>query len=36
MIIIFITHGGASKAGKKIDDAWIKSHETTTYATATL
>src|SRR6266576_3391901 len=36
MINIFITQNGASKAGKKIDAAWINSHATTAYATATL
>ena len=36
MTNIFITHPGASKVGNKIDAAWISSHATTAYATATL
>ena len=39
MISIFITHGGASKAGGKIEAAYIKSHaatNTVTYRTAQL
>src|SRR5207245_4646524 len=36
IINILITHAGASKAGKKIDAAWINSQAITAYATATL
>ena len=32
----FITHAGASNVGNKIVAAWSSSHETTTYAIATL
>src|SRR5207244_11602398 len=32
----FITHGGASKVGNRIEAAWINSHATIAYATATL
>ena len=32
----FITHVGASKVGNRIEAAWINSHATIAYATATL
>src|SRR5262249_12399355 len=32
----FIIQGGALNVGRKIDAAWTNSHETTTYAAATL
>ena len=32
----FMTQAGASKVGNKIEAAWISSHATTAYATATL
>jgi len=34
--IAFIIHGGALNVGRKIDAAWITSHEATPYATSTL
>src|SRR5439155_26970804 len=32
----FITHGGASNVGKRMEPAWINNHATIAYATTTL